>query len=373
MSTLDGVHGTVCNEQQYQQSLLTEPHRTISCLTHGQGIGLALTAGASLLSLAAVVVIFVLIGLSLFVYDILQAFGGILDVRWAHNGIVTAGPYCTAQGVIQQIGQLGVALITLIITVYSFVVALWNIGIQARHFAFGTVALASLFTALWVGIGNGVHKNFVTPTPYWCWISPEYKLERLAGEYVWMWIALFASVIMYLPLYFWTKGRLSVNPEKWYKFHLGKSNGEYREYPQRQAALGMLCYPLAYSLMVLPLTIARWSLFDYKKVSSAATFFGVVMFNLSGTINVLLFLIVRPRLLLFSPPEEFSEPDVEFHYSNTDSTISPDTNHSHSPQPTEIMRRGGSGPKVGPSVGIEPGTLPERTIPDNPRPDHIIR
>ena len=40
--------------------------------------------------------------------------GGILDVRWAHNGIVTTGPYCTAQGVIQQTGELGVGLITLV-------------------------------------------------------------------------------------------------------------------------------------------------------------------------------------------------------------------------------------------------------------------
>ena len=111
--------------------------------------------------------------------------GGILDVRWAHNGIVTVGSYCTAQGAIQQIGQLGVALITLvclpyrvlaslstnchtthqIITVHTFVVALWNVGSRARHFAFGIVALASLFIALWVGIGNGIHKNFATPTP----------------------------------------------------------------------------------------------------------------------------------------------------------------------------------------------------------------
>ncbi|KAI9463567.1 hypothetical protein BJY52DRAFT_921209 [Lactarius psammicola] len=357
MSAFDGVHGTVCNAQQYQQSLLTNPHRTISCLTQGQSIGLALTAGASLLSLAAVVVIFVLIGrnvlhykralpnggwkllqvpadvymLSLFVYDILQAMGGILDIRWAHDGIVTGGHYCTAQGVTQQIGQLGVALITLIITVHSFVVALWNIGTRARHFALGVVGLASLFTALWVGIGNGVHKNFVTPTPYWCWIGPEYKLERLAGEYIWMWIALFASVIMYIPLYFWTKGRLSVDPDKWYKFRLSESNVGY---PQRRAALGMLFYPLAYSLMVLPLSIARWSLFNHKKVSSAATFFGVSMFNLSGAINVLLFLIVRPKLLLFSPPKEFSEPDVELRHSSTGSTIFPDSNHS--PQPTGV-------------------------------------
>ena len=46
----------------------------------------------------------------------LQALGGIFDVRWAHDGIVTTGNYCTAQGVIQQIGELGVALITLVCT-----------------------------------------------------------------------------------------------------------------------------------------------------------------------------------------------------------------------------------------------------------------
>jgi len=40
--------------------------------------------------------------------------GGIFDVRWVHNGIVTTGSYCTAQGIIQQIGELGVALITLV-------------------------------------------------------------------------------------------------------------------------------------------------------------------------------------------------------------------------------------------------------------------
>jgi hypothetical protein len=40
--------------------------------------------------------------------------GGVLDIKWAHNGIVTSGHYCTAQGIIQQIGELGVALITLV-------------------------------------------------------------------------------------------------------------------------------------------------------------------------------------------------------------------------------------------------------------------
>lgn len=54
-----------------------------------------------------------------------------------------------------------------------------------------------------------------------------------------MWIALFATVIMYIPLYFkfWTQGRLSIDPDKWYKFRFGEPDGAY---PLRRAALGML-------------------------------------------------------------------------------------------------------------------------------------
>ena len=43
MSGLSGVNGTVCNMQQYQQSLLTDTYPTISCLTRGQNIGLAVS------------------------------------------------------------------------------------------------------------------------------------------------------------------------------------------------------------------------------------------------------------------------------------------------------------------------------------------
>ena len=76
--------------------------------------------------------------------------------------------------------------------------------------------------------------------------------------------------------------------------------------------------------MVLPLSITRWSLFNHKKVSSVATFFGVSVFNLSGAINVLLFLIVRPKLLLFDPPGEVSEPGVGLGHRTTSSEIIPD-------------------------------------------------
>ena len=65
--------------------------------------------------------------------------------------------------------------------------------------------------------------------------------ERLGGEYVWLWVALFASVILYLPLYFWREGYLSIPEDRWWwpEFHKSKLDGRV-EYVQRRAALAML-------------------------------------------------------------------------------------------------------------------------------------
>ncbi|KAF8502241.1 hypothetical protein F5888DRAFT_1578622, partial [Russula emetica] len=303
-----------CNAQQYDQSQAFKHGNysspSISCLTHGESIGLAVTAESSFISTISIIVIFIWIGwnvrwyrktfpkggwklfkrpadvymFSLFVFDFLQAMGGVLDVGWAHKGIVRSGHYCKAQGIIQQIGEVGVALNTLLLAVQTFVEALWGLwgdDVQARGVALGMVFLACVFITLWVCIGPHHHNNYETPTPYWCWISAKYSHMRLAGKYIWLWIALFASAILYVPLYFWTEGRLSVDKKSWYN------------------------YPLAYSLVVLPISISRW--LEYKKyqshnVSSAFTFFAISMFNLSGAINVLLFLIARPQLLLFPRP-----------------------------------------------------------------------
>jgi hypothetical protein len=129
-------------------------------------------------------------------------------------------------------------------------------------------------------------------------------------------------------------------------------------------------YPLAYSLVVLPLTIARWSLFDHEKVSSAATFFSVSVFNLSGAINVILFLIVRPQLLLFTPPEELSEPEevAELGQPATGSAIFTDSaKYTHSPQ---VTRTGlaGDGESDHPLDG---NNIVLSRIESKPRPDDI--
>jgi hypothetical protein len=41
----------------------------------------------------------------------------------------------------------------------------WHVGLKARGVALSLVCLACVFITLWVAIGAGTHKNYVTPTP----------------------------------------------------------------------------------------------------------------------------------------------------------------------------------------------------------------
>ena len=82
-------------------------------------------------------------------------------------------------------------------------------------------------------------------------------------------------------------------------------------------------------------------LFNHKNVSSAASFFAETVYRLSGAINVLLLLIVRNQLLLFAPPEDFSEPEAAILGHPTtdsaeDSAAKYQHGHEHTASPQSI-------------------------------------
>jgi hypothetical protein len=110
------------------------------------------------------------------------------------------------------------------ITIQTFMSVFWRRGIHSRKPAYIIVSLILLFVTLWVAIGIGSHRDpdlpFYTPTPYWCWIGPRYGNERIGGEYLWLWVTLVSSIVLYVPLFFWSQGNLSVDPERWWRFHI---------------------------------------------------------------------------------------------------------------------------------------------------------
>jgi len=71
----------------------------------------------------------------------------------------------------------------------------------------------------------------------------------------------------------------------------------------------LLRYPVAYSIVVLPLSVVRWTTFTKQKcgeksiVPVAATFAAAGLFGCFGFVNVILLLTTRRALLLFDDPK----------------------------------------------------------------------
>ncbi|KLO07850.1 hypothetical protein SCHPADRAFT_944922 [Schizopora paradoxa] len=248
--------------------------------------------------------------LSLFVADALQSIGASMSARWIHDGVVKAGPYCTAQGVIQQLGETSVGLATMFIAIHTFV----NVWMRKHHrvrTAVIIVAVSWTFMALFVGIAAGKHRNYDEPSPFWCWVGPDYKQERIFGEYFWLWLTLFVAIAVYVPLFLWNQGNISIDERSWWKvtWHW-KAPAKDKFMRERPLAfsLKLLAYPVAYSIVVLPLSVVRWITFSEQScgrsssVPGAATFAAVFLHGCFGFVNVLLLLTTRPTLLLFDDP-----------------------------------------------------------------------
>ncbi|KAJ7033369.1 hypothetical protein C8F04DRAFT_623175 [Mycena alexandri] len=334
----------VCTLEGYSGSV-SDP--SIHCLTRGQSIGVVVRIESGLISLVAVVGVFILIirngirhvrrtgkwhlvqepmdvlMLSLFGADLIQAVGAVMDIQWVHSGVVAVGPFCTAQGVVQQLGETSAAMITLLITLFTFAGVWFRAG--STSLATVLVVLVWLYVILIIAIGNathGSHSLFESPTPYWCWLGQRFLGFRLAGEYVWFWINLAAAITAYLILFLWERGNITISDTVWWRFSMHRSSTgtdatgtdtagtettgtDAAERVQRQRAYTKIAYPVCYCVLLIPLSVARWIGFVQERggrmdsIPSAATFGVISLYGLSGASNVVLLLSTKPNSMLF--------------------------------------------------------------------------
>ncbi|KAK0476750.1 hypothetical protein IW261DRAFT_1566827 [Armillaria novae-zelandiae] len=330
--------GIICSAEEYAGQRLIIP---LHCLTRGQSIGLTIVAESGFVSLFAVLFVFGIIFrnalhhvrkkalkdwdflqepmdvfmLSLFFADFIQALGAVLDIKWINEGKVETGPFCTAQGIIQQLGETGVAITTLIIALYTFIVVRWRKGMDAIIISKLVIVIAWAFTVILIIVGNTTRgPNYEEPTPVRSLSpSPQFLNPHSAwfGEYVWFWIT------------------LGVQPDK---------PESLEEKARRRNSLSMIAsvfmispctsglsslrYPAVYSILVLPLSVVRWITFNGKnQLGSEATLIVISIYGLSGMMNVILLLVTRPNSVLFgktgragrgrvSSPRGWSDPQV---------------------------------------------------------------
>jgi hypothetical protein len=237
--------------------------------------------------------------------EILQATGGIMSVKWVHDGHVTTGAFCTSQGVLKQVGDVGNALATLAIAVHTFsiIVFKWSPPSSPRLALF---ILAGIWTFLLIIVATNASinrkKDYYGDTDLWCWITEDFPVQRIALEYFWMWFTSLLNIVLYCILALVIKGFVVFNG--WHMRFPSKEERQQvglRDLPGCKTtdnlAIQMLFYPAVYTICVLPIAIARWSTFYGGDIPLWATVVADCIFAASGLFNVILFALTRPTLV----------------------------------------------------------------------------
>jgi hypothetical protein len=62
-------------------------------------------------------------------------------------------------------------------------------------------------------------------------------IERIFGEYLWLWLTLLVSFLTYVPLYFCSRGNIIVSDDVWWKFTVRRLENPD---PSRLRTLGLI-------------------------------------------------------------------------------------------------------------------------------------
>ncbi|KAL4069706.1 hypothetical protein V8B97DRAFT_615943 [Scleroderma yunnanense] len=213
--------------------------------------------------------------------------------------------FCTVQGLVKHVGDVGVALSTMAVALHMLAVLVFHWKSPPK-FALIGLAIIWLVIIVLVVVPNAVQHNIYGPTGYWCWIEED-TMEQIGLDYIWMWLAATLNAIAYLFLILVMKRVILLNSNgfRWQgkperipiRSSMGALNSTEHTQEERVRASQMFFYPLVYIIVVLPISAARFSAFRGHTVPFAVTAVADTVFGSSGLFNVVLYALTRPRLM----------------------------------------------------------------------------
>ncbi|KAL1968676.1 hypothetical protein VTN77DRAFT_1502 [Rasamsonia byssochlamydoides] len=237
---------------------------------------------------------YVILIYNLLIADFVQALSFLLNIYWiVHNKIHSPSVVCFLQGLWVQIGDPGSGIFALAIAMHTFMQV--NLG-RKMEFKWFVVAIVSIwgFIALLAIIPIASHGGDpFAPTGAWCWINQAYEPDRLWTHYVWIFVAEFGTVLLYMVMYFQLRRRLAASVV------LGQRHVESLT-RLRRVVNYMVIYPFAYLVLSLPLAAGRMATTQGRTPS--VTYFCVsgAMITTSGLVDVIMYTLTRKNLILNS-------------------------------------------------------------------------
>ncbi|QRV85304.1 hypothetical protein RhiJN_13322 [Ceratobasidium sp. AG-Ba] len=260
---------------------------------------------------------------SLLISDLIQGAAFAINLKWAVDGSIGHSDVCTAQAAVSQFGDLGGALWSLAIAYYTFSL-LFMLKKPSVWVTWALLALGWTLISVLPILGPTVIEKVETKGHFygisgaWCWIGDAYQAERFIYVYMWIFLSLLSSAVLYSLVYLRFSGRLYYEQGKlsWrstshpsrntISFHVsGESGsngtrlvnnpGEFNGVGKhlKKVARRLMFYPLVYSLVTVPVAICRIGTMAGWTVPFPLYAFAGTTFASSGLTNVVLFIVTR--------------------------------------------------------------------------------
>lgn len=241
---------------------------------------------------------------SLLIANVLQAAGTSMNVKWVLDRAVQEGAFCTLQGATKQAGNVGMALWSFVLAahIFNLLFLRWKCTLRALLI---TLLGGWLSIALVVSIGPlAVQKQnlgpYFGPSGYWCWITAEYPKEQTYLEYFFEFLSAGLSFILYTFILLRVRGNIIRNGGRYIIRFVPRGESwqlaihrDLIDTSMLRVAARMVWYPVAYGLLLLPVSLARLIEFSGHAVPFWATMLADFIFNLQGLVNVILLLSTR--------------------------------------------------------------------------------
>ncbi|KAJ8494363.1 hypothetical protein ONZ51_g2396 [Trametes cubensis] len=183
------------------------------------------------------------------------------------------------QSILKHLSDVGTAYWSLIIAMNTF----WILFLRwkLRRFVLvgalvgGWCAIGAIVSAGPAAIQKVERGPFYAISGYWCWIQDEYPAERITLDYMIMFISALLSFSMYILVFLRLRGNVMLHGWRLsFRFRNGPSDSAAPRSVDTHAvniAKGMLLYPLAYTILLLPIALARFAEWSGSTVPFAVT------------------------------------------------------------------------------------------------------
>jgi len=275
---------------------------------------------------------FLILVYNLFFADIQQAIAFLLNVTWLTNDAIAVGtPACWAQGWFVSVGDLASSVFITAIAMHTYLGVIQGYRLPTWAF-YG--ALASMWGFVYgmalLGIiitNNGANDGgLYVRAGAWCWINSAYQDLRLYLHYLWIFLSLALTTVIYLVIYFHLHfQRKQIERDQHYPNPDPNSGMTPSVAPSSPRSMAsdltlkrlpaipesarhptFLLYPLIYVLCTVPLAAGRIASMAGNDVSLGYFCFAGAMIASAGWLDVVLYSTTR-RAIVFSgeaPPSQ---------------------------------------------------------------------